>query len=87
MFLAPKLIDATPCRRSQLTFKFELFTVDASVSGSDEIFLPLMWQLSYPSASVGQGFAQFFHPDPLDSLIGASPAVQHSFISGNKFFL
>ena len=61
--------------------------MDASVSGSDEIFLPLMWQLSYPSASVGQGFTQFFHPDPLDSLIGARHAVQRRFIGGDKFFL
>jgi len=58
-------MDAAPCGRFELTFKFKLFTVGSSVPGPYQFFLFFVWQFSYSAASICQGFAQFFHTYPL----------------------
>ena len=55
--LIEEFMDAAPCGRFKLAFKFKLFTIGVSVPGSYEIFLFFVWQFSYSSTSVGQGFA------------------------------
>ena len=36
-------MDAAPCGRFELAFKFKLFTIDISVSGPYQIFLFFVW--------------------------------------------
>jgi len=63
-------MDAAPCGRFKLAFKFKQFTV----AGPYQIFLFFVWQFSYSSASISQGFARFFHTYPLHSFCSVGHA-------------